>query len=92
MYPGTHFLASRGWRRRFGKRNGRARRRKTNTNRKSVAERMPAVKLWHTKLAGLVSQQRPGKPEQRFDPKYGRFVPYTRLNVDQARVVAAHTC
>jgi hypothetical protein len=90
MYPGTRFCASRGWRRRFGKRNGIARRRKTNTNRKPLAERIPAVKLWHTKLAGLVSQRRPGKPEQRFDPKYGRFLPYTRLNVDQARA-AAHT-
>lgn len=92
LYPGTPFRASRGWRRRFGKRNGITRRKKTNTNSKSVAERLPAVRLWHTKLAGLVSQKRPGMPDQRFDPKYGRFVPYARLNVDQARAhTRAHT-
>jgi hypothetical protein len=85
--PGTPpFRASRGWRRRFCKRHKSARRKKTNSNRKTVEERLPAVREWHTKLAALVSAPRPGKPEQRFDPLYGRFIPWARLNVDQARL------
>jgi transposase-like protein len=56
LYPehaGT-FMASRSWRRRFIKRSNLVRRKKTNSKRKPVEERLPKIRIWHGKLARML--------------------------------------
>ena len=83
LYPGEAFLASRSWRRRFAKRYKLTRLKKTNTKLHSVAERLPKVQEWHTKLALLVSSPNPRAPEVPLHLVEGRFLMKNRFNMDQ---------
>ena len=89
-YPdcGVVFSASEHWRRRLAARHGIRRRKRTNSNAKPLADRLPGLKRFHANLAALVSLRRPDRPDQRFDPKFGRFLPQMRFSVDQARAPA----
>jgi Transposase len=85
LYPEEEevFAASRSWRRRFFTRNGLTRLKATNTKSKSVEERLPMARIYHQKLALLVSSPPPNKPDAPMDDVFGRFPLHHRRNLDQ---------
>lgn len=80
------FAASRKWRRLFMKRHMLVCLRKSNTKSMPVAARLPLLQEWHGKFSSLIATPAPvgTNPVPRaLDPKYGRFSPKHRLNVDE---------
>ena len=77
------FLASRNWRRRFARRHKLTRLKVSNTKSTSVEERLPLVREFHQKLALLISSPPPSQPDAVLDPRWGRFLPTHRFNLDQ---------
>jgi hypothetical protein len=73
LYPehaGT-FMASRSWRRRFMKRSNLVRRKKTNSKRKPVDERLPKIRIWHAKLARMLKRTARGASASNADGASG---------------------
>ena len=71
------FRASPGWFNAFLRRNNLSLRVKSNSKSASLEQRLPKVKRWHARL-----RRRLHKGKQR-SPKWGRWLPRNRLNVDQ---------
>lgn len=73
-----NFKASHGWMVRFAWRARISPRRKTNIKKKKVEDRLPTLQKWHSDLVSkvILSGDNP-------DPKWGRFKPEERVNVDQ---------
>jgi hypothetical protein len=79
-YPAQEFKASHGWRQRFGRRAKIAPRRRTNAKTVSLAERLPQLMQWHRVERLMLTDATQGPI---VDPKWGRFEPENRFNVDQ---------
>lgn len=75
------FLASRGWVQRFARRKKLTRRSKTNVKLEALSERLPAIRQFHRDLRAYLKI--PISPDIALDPKYGRYPPGLRINMDQ---------
>ena len=73
------FKASKWWLRSFARRFGMSLRRKSNSRAESVLVRLPKIKRWHARLRRRLR----GGPQEKLDPKWGRWLPRNRLSVDQ---------
>ena len=74
---GNSFCASRGWFTGFIKRYNITLRKQSNSKGQSVEQRKPGIQQWHARLRHRV---RRGK---QVSPKWGRWLPECRYNVDQ---------
>ena len=70
------FKASKGWFFRFLTRNQLALRKKTNSKKASAAEKLPKIRFFHQRLRLFLATK-------MAHPKWGRFLPKNRYNVDQ---------
>ncbi|KAK3287338.1 hypothetical protein CYMTET_5139 [Cymbomonas tetramitiformis] len=71
------------WRRRFAKRFGLAKRRRTNNKNKSKGERTSAILDWQSTYFQMLRGA--GAPANTtIDDKWGRFLPTHRINVDKS--------
>ena len=99
LYPGKAFAmtfkSSHNYRRRWAKRFKVVPRKKTNKKQHSVESRLPVLKEWHSNFHQLLgspasrTKKRKTDPAEFVDaiersPKWGRFLPSERYNVDQS--------
>jgi hypothetical protein len=77
---GVNFKASYGWSWRFMRRNKIVRKRRSNKKRKALVERLPDLKKWHRNFREMLKHG----DADKLDPKWGRYPPQCRFNVDQS--------
>ena len=58
-------------------------RKKSNSKQKSLEQLLPSMRAYHGGLSAMLSAPEPGGDPASLDPKWGRFVPSRRVNVDQ---------
>ena len=76
------FVASNHWLVRFAERHSLVVRRATNKKETSIAERLPLIQQFHSKLQAFISADSlPGESSHLF---YGRFLPENCFNMDQS--------
>ena len=73
------FKGSYGWVGKYAARHDISLRRRTNHKNTSVEERLPIIKRWHARLRRRLKTG----PNQNLHPKWGRWLPWNRLNIDQ---------
>jgi len=83
LYPAVKFVASAGWLRRFAHRNKIVPRVKSNAKVHSVAARVPLCQQWHANFRAFLARADIPNTISQFNPKWGRFPPELRFNVDQ---------
>lgn len=88
MYPGSKFVASRGWLHRCCHRLGIAMRTKSNCKGKAAQDRLPAVLQWLARYRAMLST--PLSKSMTMDKVWGRFVPRLRFNCDQVCFYTRH--
>lgn len=81
LYPGSQFVASRGWLYRCVHRLGIGRRTKTNCKSHSASDRIPAIREWLVGFRRMLCT--PLSKTMKMDPTWGRFPPELRFNCDQ---------
>ena len=79
----SSFKASQNWFQRFKKRYHISWRKRTNKKKESNEDCLPSIQHFHRSLLKTLKTKRRRDSKAKIDPKWGRWLPKNRYNVDQ---------